>query len=63
MTEKMVKQQTDEYREKLAKPVVIEPIKYETDITGFYVFIALIIIALTLLLVFIIRGKREKDFI
>ena len=63
MTEKMVKQQTDEYREKLAKPVVIERIKYETDITCFYVFIALIIIALTLLLVFIIRGKREKDFI
>ncbi len=63
ITEDVLKKQTDDYRASLLNQKNVEPIKYETNITGFYVFIVLAIIALMMLLIFILHDKREKDFI
>lgn len=58
----ILKKETEKYRESL-KPKEVEFTKYETDITGFYVFISLILISLFLVLFFMHAGKKKKDFI
>ena len=62
VTEDVIKQKTNEYRENLNKTST-KVIEYETNSSNFYVFVGLVLLALTLLLIFIIRGRREKDFI
>ncbi len=62
ITEEVLKKQTSEYREELANPKV-DVVEYENATSNFYVIIGLILLALIVLLIFIIRGKREKDFI
>ena len=60
--EEVLKNKTEEYRKDLETDD-IEPQKYETNITGFYIFVALAILCLTLILNVIIYGGREKDFV
>ena len=62
-TEEVLKKQTDEYRKLLSAPIEIEQKQYETNITGFYIFVSLIIFVLLMFLVSIFHSKREKDFI
>ncbi len=62
ITEEVLKKQTDEYRESLKKPDV-KVIEYESNATYFYIFAGLALFGLTLLLIFIVREKHEKDFI
>ena len=62
VTEEVLKAKTDEYRNSL-KTIEVEPTKYETKVTGFYVFVGLTILFLLLVLNKIVRGKKEKDFI
>ncbi len=63
ITEKELKIQTDEYREQKSLKQELEPKRYETKISGFYAFSALAIIILLMILVFMHRTKRKKDFI
>ena len=62
ITEEVLKKQTTEYRKSL-EPEAIKVIEYETNEPNLYIFSGLVIFALILLLIFIIRERREKDFI
>lgn len=62
VTPEVLKAKTEEYRLSL-KEKEPEVINYETNITGFYVFVALIILFLLLTFNMIVHDKREKDFI
>ena len=62
ITEEVLKEQTNEYRESIANPKV-EVIEYGNQESNFYIFIGLILFSLILLLIFTIRGKREKNFV
>lgn len=64
LTEKEFIEKVEEYKRKIGNLVIDEePIIYETEIPGFYVFISLILLILIMLLISIHRKKREKDII
>ena len=56
-----LKEETDKYRKSLNDEVT-NTFTYETNITGFYNFIILILVSLSLLLVFLRVGKIFFDF-
>ena len=62
ITEEVLKNKTNEYRKSLEEDST-EIIRYGTNSPSFYIFSGIVIFALILLLIFIIRGRREKDFI
>lgn len=57
-----LKEETDKYRQSLI-PSTTETVMYETNITGFYIFISLILISLSLLLIVLKVGRIKKNFI
>jgi len=63
ISEEKIKEETEEYRKSLSREIKEDPIEYKTDITGFYVIVGLIEVSLIMVLIFIFRKKREKDFI
>ena len=62
ITEEVLKKQTDDYRKSLEEKQV-DVIEYGNTSPTFYIFTGLVFFALILLLISIVREKREKDFI
>jgi len=62
VNEEILKEKTIEYRNSL-KNTEENITNYETNITGFYVFVVLTILVLLLIFNMIIYQKKEKDFI